>query len=349
MKSIKNLIKILLVGALFFPFLRISQVNAAMNCGNFTINIDNPLYMEELGKDFSVSVSGPFAAGEEYKLQLGALSTTDSVSPSGNNANFTLWVPDWVDRELKLIRVLDNNLTQEVCSAGTLQVLNEDPVYNDCSISMSPSSPALNQATSISVSGLEPDASFTIKFDYIGGTSDSATVTSNSYGLASASFTPRRTGEGRIIVSYSGVGGQELCREQFTIYESEEEAEMESQGLEKVSVNICTHIPADAPNDARSKCEGCTDGVWTALGCISINLSEFMKTIFKIAISLGGGFAFLLLIYGAFMLTTSAGDPKNAENARGIITGAITGLLVIIFAAVILQIVGVEILQIPEF
>jgi hypothetical protein len=54
--------------------------------------------------------------------------------------------------------------------------------------------------------------------------------------------------------------------------------------------------------------------------------------------------AFLLGLYGALMIVISAGDPEKMQAGKELITSAIGGLLLIIFAIFILKVVGVNIL-----
>lgn len=85
----------------------------------------------------------------------------------------------------------------------------------------------------------------------------------------------------------------------------------------------------------------------TGLGfCNDLPASELVSTVLTIAIGIGGGIAFLLLIYGGFRLVSSQGDPKALQDARSIITSAISGLLFIVFAVFILRLIGVSILGI---
>jgi len=66
-------------------------------------------------------------------------------------------------------------------------------------------------------------------------------------------------------------------------------------------------------------------------------------------LGLSGGVVLLSILAGAFMLITSAGEPKQVQEAQEMITAAIIGLLFIIFSILILQFVGVSILHIPGF
>lgn len=72
--------------------------------------------------------------------------------------------------------------------------------------------------------------------------------------------------------------------------------------------------------------------------------SKLLDYIFGIA-------AFLLLIYlvmGGFQMMTSQGDPKAMQMAQAKITNALIGFLIIIFAIVIVSVIG-EILGITVF
>lgn len=76
-----------------------------------------------------------------------------------------------------------------------------------------------------------------------------------------------------------------------------------------------------------------------------------LNIIFNRVITYLLGFAgitlFILLIIGGFRLITSGGDPKAVEAAKGTITSALTGLLIVLLAytilVVITKITGVDI------
>lgn len=83
----------------------------------------------------------------------------------------------------------------------------------------------------------------------------------------------------------------------------------------------------------------------TAIGCIPINDNRKLTEFFiGWGIGLGGGIAFLLIVYAGFMIMTSGGDPKKITAGKELLTSAIAGLLLIILGAYLLRLVGVDIL-----
>jgi hypothetical protein len=112
--------------------------------------------------------------------------------------------------------------------------------------------------------------------------------------------------------------------------------------------NLCNGL-GDKEETCR-KCLGSDEknrGVWTAMGCIKTDPKAFIGDFLRIAIGIAGGIALLLMVYGAFLVSVSAGDPKKATEGKEIITGTIAGLLFIIFSVILLKLIGVEILSIP--
>jgi len=92
-------------------------------------------------------------------------------------------------------------------------------------------------------------------------------------------------------------------------------------------------------------------GINTALGCISTTADpgqgSFFDAILKVAIGLGGGLALVLMLYGVFIVTTSAGIPDKLKEGGDIITSAVTGLIFIILSVFLLNFIGINILGLP--
>lgn len=97
--------------------------------------------------------------------------------------------------------------------------------------------------------------------------------------------------------------------------------------------------------------EGCGEGsVNTAIGCISTSAEAsngFFSSIMKIFVGLGGGLALLLMLYGVFIVTTSAGIPDKLKEGSEIITSAIAGLIFVLLSVVLLNLIGINILGLP--
>ena len=91
-------------------------------------------------------------------------------------------------------------------------------------------------------------------------------------------------------------------------------------------------------------------GIDTAIGCIPVgDTNAFIGFILRWAIGIGGGIAFLLIVYSAFMIMTSQGNPERLKAGQELLTSAIAGLIMLIFSVFILKVIGVDILRLPGF
>lgn len=103
-------------------------------------------------------------------------------------------------------------------------------------------------------------------------------------------------------------------------------------------------------NAELTECNACVDkgGILTGVGCIPLNLGTFI-TDFLLGrmIGLAGVVAILCIIYAAYILVTSQGNPEKIKKAQELLTSCIMGLMLIIFSVFILRLIGVDILKIP--
>lgn len=99
-------------------------------------------------------------------------------------------------------------------------------------------------------------------------------------------------------------------------------------------------------------CNGlsCT-GINTAIGCIHAigNESYFLNDLLRWATGIGGGIAFLLMIYAGFMIMTASGNPERIKAGQELLTSAIAGVVLLVFAVFILKFIGVDILGLCKF
>lgn len=103
-----------------------------------------------------------------------------------------------------------------------------------------------------------------------------------------------------------------------------------------------------SPPAVPSPCTNPKD-ISTDLGCIPTNPVGFVEKFYGIGLSLIGGVSLLFIIYGAYILLTSQGDPIKLANGKSYITYAIIGLLLAIFGYVFIKVIAVDILHIPGF
>ena len=88
----------------------------------------------------------------------------------------------------------------------------------------------------------------------------------------------------------------------------------------------------------------------TAIGCIPVfSRQGFVEFLVGWAIGIAGGIALLLIIYAAFLVITSAGNPQRMQAGKELLTAAVMGLLLILFGSFVLNLIGIEILNIPGF
>lgn len=95
------------------------------------------------------------------------------------------------------------------------------------------------------------------------------------------------------------------------------------------------------PSPAFAQC------VPTAIGCIPTNASAFATWLAQKTVLLAALGGMLFLIIGGLEILTSTGDPEKLMMAKKRVTAAISGLLFILLSVLILNIMGVRIIDIP--
>jgi len=185
----------------------------------------------------------------------------------------------------------------------------------------------------------------------VGNGSAPGSFLSNPSSFAATSYTilvekpgsPFNLCEASISVSMGGT-----CIDLCMTEEENEEAEAVGPDV----FRLCSQVKDPV---AFSKCLQCsggeegTQGVWTAIGCISREPEEIVGKFIRVGLSMGGGVALLMILSAGFTLTISQGNPQKAGQAKEMMTAAVTGLLFIIFSITILQFIGFSILKIPGF
>ena len=84
-------------------------------------------------------------------------------------------------------------------------------------------------------------------------------------------------------------------------------------------------------------------GLTFATGSLGEIVSSFLKILFPIV----GLLLLLYLLYGGYQYMLSRGDPKALESAKGIITNALVGFVIVFIAFWLVQLIG-RVLGIPD-
>lgn len=116
-----------------------------------------------------------------------------------------------------------------------------------------------------------------------------------------------------------------------------------------------SNVPPNTANIVPPPCNDKLNGgntcssLSTALGTFQTDIGGLTKNIFSVMLGFSGGIAVLLIIAAGYQLMVSQGNPEKVKEARERLVAAIVGLIFIFFSVTILQIIGVNLLQIPGF
>lgn len=168
--------------------------------------------------------------------------------------------------------------------------------------------------------------------------------------LGDGTLDPDSGWSGNIIIAKNLNG--ELCRSTTVHLVNNEDfcSEAVSQASQVPGIfKLCQAAAVD--NGGINPCAQCfaSEGIWTAVGCLPTQPKDLIPKLVQFAIGIAGGVALMLMLIGAFRLSVSAGNPDNVQAGKDMFTSAVAGLLLIIFSALILRIVGVDIFQLPGF
>lgn len=95
---------------------------------------------------------------------------------------------------------------------------------------------------------------------------------------------------------------------------------------------------------------GCgASAVNTALGCIPFENKGFTAALLRFLAGTAGAISLVVMLMATIQIMTGGGNPEQVKKGKELFTGAITGLLFIIFSVVLMRIVASDVLQIPGF
>lgn len=93
------------------------------------------------------------------------------------------------------------------------------------------------------------------------------------------------------------------------------------------------------------------DGINTAIGCLNVlgGQDQFLGSILQWAVGIGGGIAFILIVYAGFMIMSATGSPDRLKAGQELLTSALSGLILLVFSIFVLKFIGVDILGLGAF
>jgi len=154
--------------------------------------------------------------------------------------------------------------------------------------------------------------------------------------------------------SWCDSGQVEVCQSNSFCFcyqpgETIQEGACSGQAADPDSPNSCVVFTGESPeSDVFEGCSG--QAINTAIGCIPIgDTNALIGFILRWAIGIGGGIAFLLILYAGFMIMSSAGNPERLKAGQELMTSAIAGLIMLIFSVFILRVIGIDILKLGQF
>ena len=120
--------------------------------------------------------------------------------------------------------------------------------------------------------------------------------------------------------------------------------------MKKIILSLFLFLAIFSTNVVKTSAQLNDCGIDTAIGCIPVSdTNELMGWILGWAVGVGGGIAFLLIVYASFMVMTSQGVPDRLKAGQELLTSAISGLIMLIFSVFILKFIGIDILKLGSF
>ena len=115
-------------------------------------------------------------------------------------------------------------------------------------------------------------------------------------------------------------------------------------GTSKIDIFCKGNNPGDRTKESDS------GKIATAIGCIPItSTGQFTKFFLGWGMGITGGIALILIVVAGFQIITSGGNPQKLNAGKELLTAAVMGIVLLLFGMYLLRLIGVDILNIPEF
>lgn len=114
--------------------------------------------------------------------------------------------------------------------------------------------------------------------------------------------------------------------------------------------NLLNSLSSGGSTTGGSTGGGCdSDSVPTAIGCVPTKPEALIPALITFSTRAAGGIALLIMAFSAVQMILARGDQNVLSAAKDRFRDAAIGLVIMILAVLILQIIGINILNIPGF
>lgn len=87
----------------------------------------------------------------------------------------------------------------------------------------------------------------------------------------------------------------------------------------------------------------------TALGCIPYETKNFTSALLTFLAGTAGAISLVIMLAATIQIMTGGDNAEQVKKGKELFTGAVTGLLFIIFSVTLLQIIAGDIIKLPGF
>ncbi len=377
MKKIFNLVFVLLflVSTFYLTYLPV-HVSASAKCdfsfAPSSINLDTP--------EISVGIKSKELVNGRYRIHLKSPGSVNSFQLSnkvdfngdaGASFKYTRPTSGWTAGQYTLYFINDNKTGSPESIAdciGNFRVI-DNPVQTSCTLSITPTT-GINVDTDVTLQVrniLSASYDIYVNKTYVskfGGTSIPGEGDINIGKFATGRYivdVKNRAGIGGLgsvrtqcnatgfdVVARGQTGGGALNSDQIKVTQDTQDSRVDAGcKADDEQCTVSAGHACDPKNAGKEDLTGAGTGVITAIGCIPTDPQELIPALLRVVIAAAGGLALLLMAFGAFGMITSGGNAESLKKANEQFVSAVVGLLFIIFAVLIMQVIGVDILNIP--
>lgn len=123
-----------------------------------------------------------------------------------------------------------------------------------------------------------------------------------------------------------------------------------TQQILALSLSTIYYLQSTIPIYAFDPTGNCGDqAIDTALGCLPVSTSGFTSALLTFLAGTAGAISLVIMLVATVQIMTGGDNAEQVKKGKELFTGAITGLLFIIFSVTLLQIVAGGIIKLPGF